>query len=239
MSIPLCVLPLTPSVSWRRGHQFQPVGESLPQSSRRVEPFWLVRRLLGGRIGLDRSLLDGSPARGSPPRGRESRCSCIRLPRRTCSKFEELFGQPSVAAVLLPGSADVGHRRSVPGRVAGHGLPAWIAGTSRFQARFEKESMAALGPTAFENAVTEGSQYDSPACAVELALVASADARRSAADARVPWTPGNGGGRARGGGHCEARASAAPRPSPPTRWITACSPSSRPGRALSTMTQRP
>ncbi len=69
MSIPLCVLPLTPSVSWRRGHQFQPVGESLPQLSRRVEPFWLVRRLLGGRIGLDRSLLDGSPARGSPPRG--------------------------------------------------------------------------------------------------------------------------------------------------------------------------
>ncbi|MFF7845817.1 LuxR C-terminal-related transcriptional regulator [Streptomyces ossamyceticus] len=65
-------------------------------------------------------------------------------------------------------------------RVLGTSIGAFGPHISRFQARFEQETVAALGPTAFEKAIAEGGQYDSPACAVELALVASADAQWSA-----------------------------------------------------------
>ncbi|WNZ10840.1 LuxR C-terminal-related transcriptional regulator [Streptomyces sp. 11x1] len=73
-------------------------------------------------------------------------------------------------------------------RVLGTSIGAFGPRMSRFQARFEKETVAALGPTAFEKAIAEGGQYDSPARAVELALVASADARRSASAASCPLT---------------------------------------------------
>ncbi len=75
-------------------------------------------------------------------------------------------------------------------RVIGTSIGAFGPHMSQFQAHFEKETVEALGPTAFEKAITEGSQYDSPACAVELALAASADAGRSASAAHpCPLTP--------------------------------------------------
>ncbi|MGC9538271.1 ATP-binding protein [Streptomyces sp. UG1] len=75
-------------------------------------------------------------------------------------------------------------------RVIGTSIGAFGPHMSHFQTHFEKETVEALGPAAFEKAVTEGSRYDSPACAVELALTASADAGRSAAAAPSrPLTP--------------------------------------------------
>ncbi|MFE7767303.1 response regulator transcription factor [Streptomyces sp. NPDC057438] len=51
-------------------------------------------------------------------------------------------------------------------------------------------AVEALGPTAFEKAIAEGSQYDSPAWAVEFALMASAAAGQSASAATSsPLTP--------------------------------------------------
>lgn len=61
------------------------------------------------------------------------------------------------------------------------------------QAHFEKETVDTLGPTAFQKAITEGSQYDSPGRAIELALRASTDKGRNAAAAHSdPLTPGKG-----------------------------------------------
>ncbi|WP_322734544.1 ATP-binding protein [Streptomyces ferrugineus] len=75
-------------------------------------------------------------------------------------------------------------------RVIGTSIGAFGPHMSEFQAHFEKETVEALGPTAFEKAITEGGQYDSPACAVEWALAASADAGRSASAAHsCPLTP--------------------------------------------------